>query len=438
VNPGDERPGRLAAVLFTPVPARLAFSSLGFHSAHAGLQPCERATLPESDEPRAVPSGRRLDEFDVVYASLAWEPEVVALVRSLRAARIEPVRGRRDVTQPLVVAGGPLTLSNPDLVVPFADAVFSGEADGAFAGIASALSHAPGRAAALETLASIPGMHVSAIHLDMAPPPPIQADRSLLPARSTLADEPNEFGDAFLVEVGRGCPRACAFCVARVGGRKPAFVPAERVLAAVPAGVRRVGLLGAAVSDHPHLAGIVEALVSRDVSVTLGSVRADRVTPDLLGHLVRGGLRTLTVAADGASEAVRARLGKDVTADDLVRCADTARAGGVSRLRLYAMLGLPGETDDDAIELASLIRRLSSRLRVAVSVSPFVPKRFTPLADAPFAGIRDLKRRIRVLAHAVGGAAALHVTSPREAEVEWRLSHARGGEAVSLVESLAG
>lgn len=429
--------GSASAVLFSPVQRRLAHSSLGFHAAFKGLAPCERATLPEVDAPaapRSIETGRGLGEFDCVFASVAWEPEVMRLAAALRLSGITPLRSRRKGTEPLVIGGGPVTLSNPHLLAAVCDAVFVGEADGAFLAIREAVFGACGRDDACGRLAAIRGMLVPAVHGNGADAPvPVAAPDELLPARSMIPDEPNEFGDAFVVEVGRGCGRACAFCVARAGGRRARFVPADRVLAAVPAGTSRVGLLGAAVSDHPALQRIVSDLVAGGVAITLGSVRADRVTPELVRCLVSGGLRTLTVAADGTSETVRRRLNKGVSEDDLERCAVLAREHGVGRLKLYVMVGLPGETDADIQEFGVLVRRLSRRIRVSVSASPFVPKPGTPLAAAPFLGTRELKRRMARLRSAIGSFAVLRATSPRDAELEWRLSHARGEEAETLV-----
>jgi len=336
------------------------------------------------------------------------------------------------------VAGGPLTISNPDVMTPLFDAVMVGEADHRFDAIAAAIMGASDRDDALLRLAGIPGMTVPAIHGDTAdPPPPERAPAEVLPARTVLVREPNEFGGAFLVETGRGCPRACSFCVMRSGTRKTVFLPPQKIVDAVPDDVRRVGLVSASVSDHPRLAEVLEVLVSRGITVTLSSLRADRASPDVVGLLARGGLKTLTVAADGVSERLREGIDKGIEAADLERCATVAADSGIRAMRVYMMVGLPGETDDDLAEGAMLARRLASIIPVSVSVSPFVPKKFTPLADAPFAGKKDLKRRISMFGRLLHGEVKMRTTSPRIAETEWRLSHAQGDEAYRLVESLA-
>lgn len=422
-------------VLFTPVEERLAWSSLGFHAALDGLAPCEYAALPSDPRlaVRSVETRRPLSEFDCVFVSIAWELELVDLVRALSASGVEPARATRRPSHPLVVAGGPLTLANPDALSGICDGVFAGEADDSFGAIADAVGGAADRDNALARLARVPGMLVPAVHgEDAQAPPPIRASEERWPVSTTRPDRPNVFGDAFLVEVGRGCPRACTFCVVRKGTRPATFVTPERVLARIPAGTRRVGLVGAAVSDHPGLLCVVDALVSRGVRVTLSSVRADRVTRDLVRLLAAGGLRTLTVAADGASEALRSRLRKGIRGERLLECARLARSAGMRDLRLYLMVGLPDEAEDDLAEGADLVRSLSAILPTTVSVSPFVPKRGTPLAGAPFAGVSVLKRRIATLRRGIGGAARFTAMSARTAELEWRLAHASGTEALDL------
>ncbi len=414
---------------------RLAWSSLGFHAAVDGLAPCEVATLPAGPSLAAhsVETRRPLSEFDCVFVSIAWELELVDLVRALKASGVEPARAARRASQPLVVAGGPLTLANPGALSGVCDAVFVGEADDSFAAVAEAVGGAADRDDALARLARVPGVLVPAVHGDDAEAPaPVRASVERLPVAMSRPDRPNVFGDAFLVEVGRGCPRACTFCVVRRGMRPTTFVEPERILARIPAGTRRAGLVGAAVSDHPGLLDMVEALVSRGVRVTLSSVRADRVTRDLARLLVAGGLRTLTVAADGVSEALRTRLRKGIRGERLLECARLARDAGMRDLRLYLMVGLPDEAEDDLGEGADLVRALAAILPITVSVSPFVPKRGTPLAGAPFAGVSVLKRRIATLRRRIGGAARFTAVSPRTAEMERRLAHAHGTEALDL------
>jgi len=428
----------IQSVLFTPVPPSLAYSSLGFHAAYQSLGSCERATLPrvEGSRARSVESGRVLSEFDCIYVSTAWELELPVLAAILRDCGIEPRRSDRPPTAPLVVAGGPQTLSNPDVLGSIADAVFVGEGDLAFGPLTRALDSAQGREDALDRLSRVPGTWVPAVREGQGPPPPEKAPVHVLPARSVLVDEPNQFGNAFLVEVGRGCPRECTFCVVRSGTRKTCFVPPERILEAVPQTVQRVGLVGAAVSDHPKLVEILESLVARGSAVTLSSLRADRATRDVIRLLRRGGLKTLTVAADGTSDALRADLRKGIQWEHLEKCVETAREEGMVKLRIYLMVGIPAETEDDIEECALFVRKLASRIRLSLSVSPFVPKRFTPLEKAPFAGIRTLKSRISLLRRLLRGSVKLKTVSPRTADSEWRLSHASSHGAWDLIEPL--
>lgn len=425
-----------SSVLFTPVAERLAWSSLGFQAALKGLRPCEYACLPAQGDkpPRSHATHRSLSDFDCVFISVAWELELLPLVKALLLSRIEPSRRKRPPTQPLLVAGGPLTLANPYALSGICDAVFVGEADEHFRDLRCALDKATSRDDALQRLAQVPGAFVPSVQGEGAElSGTMRAPPACLPVVTVDASKPNVFGNAFLVEVGRGCPRACTFCIVRKSVRPPVFVPAERILQKIPQGTRRVGLVGPAVSEHPEIVGILSNLVSRGVEVTMSSVRADRVTRDFARLLAQGGLRTLTVALDGGSEALRRALRKGLREYHVLRCATLARDAGIRDMRLYMMVGLPEEDDDDLAEAARLIVSLSKIMHVAVSVSPFVPKRNTPLTGARFAGVRELKRRIALFKRFVRGAAPITLTSPRVAEREWLLAHAGGDEALEMV-----
>jgi radical SAM superfamily enzyme YgiQ (UPF0313 family) len=237
-----------------------------------------------------------------------------------------------------------------------------------------------------------------------------------------------------LVEVARSCRRACAFCASSRLVMGPCrTVAAEDILAAVPDAAPRVGLVGTAVSDHPELPRLLETLVGQGHGqgrgVGVSSIRVDRLDAALLGLLVRGGLRTLTVGVDGASERLRRAVRKGVTEEHLARAAELAAAAGLRRMKLYQLVGLPQETDTDLDEFVDLATRLSRTVPVTVTLTPFVPKPGTPLQDAPALPVSELGRRLKRVQHALRPVARVRPDSARWAWVEAHL--ARGDEATA-------
>jgi radical SAM superfamily enzyme YgiQ (UPF0313 family) len=247
-----------------------------------------------------------------------------------------------------------------------------------------------------------------------------------LPARSQVMTPHTELRDMFLVEPERGCSRGCTYCVMRRstnGGMR--LVPPDVVLAAIPEGARRVGLVGAAVTDHPKIREIVRRIVDGGREVGISSLRADRLDDELVGLLARGGYRTLTTASDGASERLREAIQRKTKEKHLVRAAELARRHGLRGLKLYEMVGLPGESDDDIDELVRFSRELSKILPVALGVAPFVAKRSTPLDGAPFDGVDRVHKKLERLRRGLAGAVEVRPTSARWAWVEYQL--AQGG-----------
>jgi radical SAM superfamily enzyme YgiQ (UPF0313 family) len=184
------------------------------------------------------------------------------------------------------------------------------------------------------------------------------------------------------------------------------------------------------VSDHPRLVRILEALVGAGKGVGVSSLRPDRLSDSLVGVLKRGGAKTLTTAADGASQRLRDRIQRRTREEDLVRAAELCRRHGLARLKLYEMVGLPGETDADLDEMVRLARELGKIVPLSLGVAPFVAKRRTPLDGAPFAGVAEVRRRLRYLKRGLKGRAEVRPTSPRWAWVEYRL--AQGGMDAGL------
>ena len=310
--------------------------------------------------------------------------------------------------------------------------ILLGEAEGLIVTLVEAL-RAGGdsdRASMLAILATQPGFYVPAIHGERVPPI-AAADDACLPAYSQILTPHTELSDMFLVEAERGCHRGCTYCVMRrsTNGGMRIAEPA-RVLARIPPHARRVGLVGAAVTDHPGLVPILRALVDAGRGVGISSLRADRLTDEIVGLLKQGGYRTLTTASDGASERLRAEIQRKTKERHLLRAAALCRAHKLRHLKVYMMLGLPGETEDDIDELGRFGTELATVApRVVFGIAPFVAKRQTPLDGAPFAGIAVVEGKLAQLRRALKGRVELRSTSPKWAWVEYRLAQGVRGRS---------
>jgi radical SAM superfamily enzyme YgiQ (UPF0313 family) len=421
------------AALVYPSPYHVGMSSLGFQAAYRLFHQtpgwtAERAFLPDKvvpGQPLLTYEGERpVGDCHLIAFSVAYELEVTGLFDCLTLSGLPVLASERDARHPLVLAGGPLTFSNPLPLGAFVDVVLLGEAEELLPQVLQLLADTP-RAAQLDALAAVPHVWVPSLHGEKLPPV-ARADDALLPARSAIITPHTELRSMFLVEPERGCSRGCTYCVMRRstnGGMRK--LPPEVVLAAIPPEARRVGLVGAAVTDHPKIRDIVRALVDGGREVGISSLRADRLDDELVGLLARGGYRTLTTASDGASERLREVIERKTKEKHLVRAAELARAHGMRTLKLYEMLGLPTETDDDIDELVRFSRELSKILPTALGVAPFVAKRNTPLDGTPFAGIPEVEAKLERLRRGLRGAVEVRPTSARWAWVEYVL--AQGG-----------
>ncbi|MBI5479562.1 MAG: radical SAM protein [Deltaproteobacteria bacterium] len=440
-------PRRLA--LCYPSPYPVAMASLGFQTIYREVNgrrgwAAERAFLPDPENEDAharggaplctYESGTPVTDFGALAFSVAYELELAGLARFLDLAGLPPRRADRGAGQPLVVGGGPLTYANARPLGAVADVVVSGEAEDALDPLLAALTQLPDRAGALDALAGQPGIWLPERAAE--PGEPLVADDRHLPACSQITTPESELRDMFLVEVERGCSRSCRYCVMRRESRgSMRIVPAAAVLAAVPAAARRVGLVGAAVTDHPQLREILRALVDAGREVGISSARADRLDKEVVDLLRRGGQRTLTVAADGASQRLREALERHTSEEHLLAAGAFARAAGMRRLKVYQLVGAPGETDTDLDELVRFTRELCRIVPVALALSPLVPKAHTPLGDAPFGPVALLEARLHRLRAGLRGVAEVRAASARTAWIEHCL--AKGGVEVGEAASAA-
>jgi radical SAM superfamily enzyme YgiQ (UPF0313 family) len=385
------------------------------------------ADLPKTGVLITYESGTPVGNFRVVALSVAYELEIAGLIQVLEASGIPPLAADRSERHPFILCGGPLTNSNPLPIAPYADAIVMGEADELIHGVLDVIFGAGRKHEALSILSRVPGVFVPEHH-GLELPALAKADHDKLPAFSPIRTPHTELSDMFLVEAERGCSRGCAYCVMRRstnGGMR--IVDMDRLLSLVPSDARKVGLVGAAVSDHPKIVDIVEQLASEGRQVSLSSLRPDRLNDAFVGALKKGGARILTTALDAPSQRLRDMISRKAREQHLVRCAELAHKHQYKHLKLYMMVGLPGEEDEDIDELVRFASELSKIHPLALGIAPFVAKRNTPLDGEPFAGIKIVDKRLERLARGLKGRVDVRSTSARWAWIEYVL--AQGGPA---------
>ncbi len=431
----------LRVALCYPAPYHVGMSSLGFQAIYREIHrhpewSAERAFLPERvEEYRRAGSPvfsyeteTPLWEFPVAAFSIAWELEIPGFFSMLDLSGIPALRADREEHHPLIVVGGPLTYSNPSPLAPFADLMILGEGEELIRRFLDAAA-AEKRHELLEQLASAPGFYAPG--RSRAYPAIAKAPDDRLPARSQILTRHAVLRSMFLVEPERGCSRGCTYCTMRRttnGGMR--LVPPARIIELIPDNARRVGLVGAAVTDHPRIKEIVRRIVESGREVGISSLRADRLDGEFVGLLARGGYRTLTTASDGASQRLRDRIDRKTSEEHLVGAARLAREHGLEKLKLYEMIGLPGEGDADIDELVRFSLELARLVPVTLGISPFVAKRHTPMDGAPFEAVAVLEARLRRLRAGVRGRVGIRPTSARWSWVEYMLS--QSGEDAGL------
>jgi radical SAM superfamily enzyme YgiQ (UPF0313 family) len=440
----------LRIALAYPSPYTVGMSSLGYQRIYRAIQEtdgmmCERAFLPDDavsgekgETPVTYESKTPISEFPIVALSVAYELEIAGMIQLLELSRLPPLRDNRDDRHPFVLAGGPLTFSNPVPLAPFADAVIVGEAEGLVATVLATIAGAPSKERALADLAAIPHVFVPAHHGETLPPV-AKVDDELLPAWGPIRTPNTELSNMFLIETERGCSRGCTYCVMRRstnGGMR--IVKKERILELIPEDATRVGLVGAAVSDHPKIVDIVRELTARGAEVGLSSLRPDRLDDAFVGALKAAGYRTLTTAMDGPSERLREGLERRARIRHLERAADLARAHQMNRLKLYLMIGLPSETDADIDECAAFVSTLSQRIPVSLGIAPFCAKRNTPLDGEAYAGIDVVRARLERLRRGLEGRAEVRSTSARWGWVEYVLAQGGAAEGRAVLDAVHG
>jgi len=400
---------------------------------------CERYFRYDVPSPgRSVETARPLHENHIVGFSLTYEENILGMIQMLDLGGVPVLARDREDKHPIVLVGGPVVNSNPEPYVDFVDAFVIGEGDLVVHDIIDAVRESSSREGALEKIALLKGIYVPAAN-------PSSVTRLIMkdidsvfhPTAQIVPDVPvgaklePVFGKSFLLEVARGCGHSCKFCLighvcrprrVRSIGRLKEII--EIGLQETP--VRKIALIASSPGDLKELEDLADWIVTQDLQMSAPSLRADTVTERLLASLVAGGQRTLTIAPETGLESLRSAMGKGLSDDAIENAVSLAAQAGYKAIKLYFIVGLPGETDEDVEAIPEMVKRLSSgrRLRISVGINPFIPKAQTRLQRNAQPPIEVIRHKIRAVERGLRNVPRVNVESldPRNARIQAALS----------------
>jgi radical SAM superfamily enzyme YgiQ (UPF0313 family) len=445
--------GRLRVALVFPNTYFVGMSSLGFQTIYRLFNDlddvvCERVFLPPKQElQEQLASGAQLvtlesqtpvADFDVVAFSVSFEWDYTNVVTMLRLAKLPVRSAARNSRHPLVVIGGAVTFVNPEPLALFADVIAAGEGELLVPALVDGIRQAADRRDLLTRLAGERGFYIPSFYdVRYAPDgtiagfeplpgthaPPVvkkaavKSTERLDPPATSIFTPDTEFGSRFLIEVVRGCANLCRFCWAGYNYLPVRAFSADRILELAQDAKRyssKAGLVSIALCDHPEIVRILTSLLEMGYSISPASLRLDDLTPPIVDLLRRSGEKSITIAPEAGSDRLRRVINKTVTTEEILHAAEVIFAGGMDNLKLYYMIGLPTERDEDLEAIRDLTVQMREIMlkhgrnrgrlgRIIASVNPLIPKPGTAYQWLPMEDPAITDRKAKRLRQLVAG-----------------------------------
>ncbi|MBR2069298.1 MAG: radical SAM protein [Candidatus Gastranaerophilales bacterium] len=344
-------------------------------------------------------------DVDCMGFSISFELDILTIIKMLQKYNFPLKSKDRTENDPIVFAGGPVMMSNPFPYEEFFDFISIGEKTAlkeAFKILENKNEYA--RDEILKQLSNVEGIYVPKY------PKKVEITRDNLEQEiiyTPILSDNSFFKDTFIIEIERGCPKMCNFCLASWLNLPARFVPYEKIIEAIDLGLKhtnKIALLGAYVAGHPDFKKIIKYIASKEnVELSVSSLRADLADKDLIETLVKCGQKTATIALEAGSQRLRDLIKKDLTSKQILKTVSDMQKYGLKGVKIYTMLGLPDENDEDIEELINLIKEMKNNLKgkgafnICVSSSTFIPKIHTPFENVERAEKNILEKRIKYL-----------------------------------------
>lgn len=346
-----------------------------------------------------------IEDVDVMGFSTSFEIDILTVVKMLKKYDIPLKASERGENHPLIFAGGPAVNSNPLPYREFYDFISIGEGQCTLKVLDFIANNRHlKRDEILEKIKDFEGIWVPKFgKYDVK----VVRDELLEPVSTPILSDKSFFKDTFVIEIERGCPKMCNFCLASWLNLPARFLDTQKIINSIDNALKytnKIALLGAYVAGHPDFDKIIDFIAQKNeispIELSISSLRSDLADERLFKTLVKCAQKHATIAIEAGSERMREIIKKDLTDEQIFKTVECARLSGLKGLKIYTMIGFPNETQSDIdalVELAKDLKNKNKGFELTFSLSTLIPKAHTPFEDILKENSKSLEKKIEYL-----------------------------------------
>jgi len=413
---------------------------------------CERIYLPEKikfpapkdlssiDRLRSIENKVLPKDFDILGFSVHYENDYRNILWILDKAQI-PLKAKKrhdsdflnEINYPLIIGGGPAVTSNPLPLSNIFDLFFIGDAEPSLKMFFDVFMDYKFKKinfqAFLERVKDIEGIFIPALDNKTNRAVLKNLDDSPTPQFQLLAKNDNNnkiFEENYFIEVNRGCPYQCKFCLSSFHNSPFRNKSYEEIIKTIEEGIKysnfkKISLIGSCISSHPKFVEICEFIINKGKNFSIPSIRLEHITPKIIKIFEKNGVKTITIAPETGTESLRYELGKKISNEKILQVLNQIKESKIKKVKFYFLIGLPNETDDDVLEIINLLKSIKkigfTRNELKVNVNPFVPKLNTPYGNKSHFylsnNLSDLKMKLKTLEVALKNIVSIKFQNPK-------------------------